>query len=205
MKKILFFAIMVVAQQLYSQNSFLLHNVYFLDEELDVKIDSSEYYVSWHSNFPPTNYRFIFIEFSIDSQYNLHSKLPFDLSLYCTSSNDTIPLEICDTLYYENGKTFLRAYCAVKDNSIPGGRELILKDVFCDYTHIVDSMKQSWIILYYDKYSQKYSNIRIPQIDVISPRIPYLEKIIFHKCYCPIKESLFKESLFENYLMPIED
>ena len=29
MKKILFFAIMVVAQQLYSQNSFLLRNVYF--------------------------------------------------------------------------------------------------------------------------------------------------------------------------------
>ena len=206
MRKILFFAIMIVAQQMYSQNSFLLRNVCFSDEEFEIKRDTAGNHISWNRNYPLTDYRFIFIEFSIDLQYNLHSNLPFDLFLYCSASDDTIPLEFCDTSYSENGKTILRAYCAITEKNIPGGREFLLKDVFYDYIHIIDSMKHSYAILYYDKRTKLFSNIRIPQIEVISPQLPYQKKIIFRKCYCPIDDmSLLKKSLFKNNLMPIED
>lgn len=196
MKKLLFLGVMAVTLQLHAQVPILLRNVFFLDEELDVRTDSSGHSISWHSNFPSTNYRFILMEFSTDIPYN--SNLPFELFLHSGVSNDTIPLKVCDTLYYEDGKTILRAYCAINENDIPGGRKLLLKDVFNDYTYIVDSMKQAYSILYYEKKAKLFSNIVIPQIVVIPPRLSYSKKILFRKCYCPIEESHLKESFFEN-------
>ncbi len=189
---ILLIIITILVSQLYSQDSSFLRKIIFLDKEFDLIVDTSGTSIQISDYFPPTNTRFVFVEFAIDSQKLSQSSLSFSLSLYSRASDDTIPFEICDTFFCENEKVIMRGYCAIRDRDIPGGRALLLKDVINDFDNLEEAMKKAFTILYYNKQTSLYTNIDPHQIDVISPRLTSEEKFRFHKCYCPIRNIIFK-------------
>lgn len=193
MKRILLLIIFTFfVSQLYSQDSSFLRKIIFLDKEFDLIGDTSGYSILMSDYFPPMNTRFMFVEFAIDSQKPSQSSLSFSLFLYSSVSDDTIPFEICDTFFYEKEKVILRGYCSIHDRDIPGGRALLLKDIINGFDNLREAMEKEFTILYYNKHTKLFTNINPHQIDIISPRLTSEEKFRFHKCYCPINNTIFK-------------
>ena len=204
MKKIIFFFILLgTLQNLYPQN-FFLREVTFSDEELEFEGDTSEYSITMHSSFFPTNYRFVFVEFFVDTPNISPPIFPFSIFLYSNESNDTIPFQVCDTLFYEDGKMIFRAYCAIHERDIPGGRDFILKDLSFDFINLRDSMMNAFSILYYDKSKRMFSRIDIHQIHIISPRFKFAEKYKFRKCYCPLKTHKYSIDFLDEFIKELE-
>lgn len=187
MKKILFCIILSTAiVQTHAQDYFSLRKVIYIDEELEFEGDSINHTISMMNTFPMTDMRFILVELALDSTYLSHSELPFSLFLCCIASNDTIPLNFCDTIILEDSLAIFHAYCPIQEKDIPGGRELILKDLVHDFSNIKGVMEKSFKFLYFDKNKRTYSSLCSSSIDVVSPRQSFIKKQEFRKCFCPI-------------------
>ncbi len=188
MRNTLYIILLVLLSfQVHSQTPGFISRFLFLDTELDLIGDSSSYSIGLYDYFPPRECRHILIEFSTDSiAISNVMALPFSLYLISRNSSDSILFTICDNWQYDNGQLVLRAYAAIQEKDIPGGREFLLKDILNNYANLENVMKNAFDILYYNKKMESYAPVDIPQLEAISPRWPNEKKLKFYADFCPI-------------------